>query len=432
MLFSILKWARGYLTILLYGNSPERFMNLCRKRNILLWNMHTCGHYCICNVSVEGFKLMRPIARKTKTRPVIQKKSGLPFLVRRYRNRTGFLAGMALCLFFLYYSSLFIWKISADGQYTHTEEEITKFLKTQDIAVGTKISEIDAAAAEEEIRKHFNDIGWVSIEITGTRLYVHIAETNMPVDSEHVAQAESNLVASHDGVVHSMVTRGGTPMAAENEIVSKGAVLVSGVLEITDDSGQVVKKKAVAADADIMLETEYTYQDSFSMEYEQADYTGNIKTAYGLSIFGYPFFIENPLKSIANFEKYDIIMGENDIHLGKNFILPLKIMKKQWREYEGIPKIYSREEAKAEAEKHLKRYLDALAEKDVKVLEQDLHFTIREKTNGKNRQNKSMAVVSGTLKVLEPQEERTLIGAEEVEMEPEIEQEDTDLEEQDS
>lgn len=431
MFLSMCKWFRGYVTILLYGSSPERFMNLCRKRKILLWNLHTCKGYCICNVSVEGFRLLAPIARKTKTRPVIQRKAGFPFFIKRYRNRTGFLAGMILCLFFLYYSSLFLWKITAEGEYTHTEEEIIKFLKTQQVSVGTKISDIDAALVEEEIRKQFSDIGWVSIEITGTRMYVHLAETNMPVDAEHVAQAESDLVASHDGVVRHIITRRGTPEVTENEAVSKGAVLVSGLVEITGDGGEVVRTNAVAADADIILETEYCYKDSFPMAYEKAEYTGETKTAYGLSVFGYAFFIENPLKSIANFEKYDIIMGENDIHLGKNFILPLKIIKKQWREYRGIQENYTRQEAKAEAEKHLKRYLDTLKEKDVEVLSNNLVFTVKQEPAGKGKKKKrspvSMAAVDGTLRVLEPQKERQPIYT--ADLEEADTQENTDLEE---
>ena len=284
MLLSILKWSRGYVTVLLYGTSPERFMNLCRKKNILLWNMHTYGHYCICNVSVKGFKMLRPIARKTRTRPIIQKKTGMPFLMKRYRNRTGFLAGMMLCLFFLYYSSLFVWKITVEGQYTHTEEEITKFLKTREITVGTKISEINAALAEEEIRKEFDDIGWVSVEITGTRLYVHLAETNMPVESEQAELAASDIVASHDGIVRSIITRKGTPMVTEDTIVKKGDILVSGLLEIKGDNEEIVERKTGVADADIMIETEYTYKDSFPMEYEQMNYTGETKLAYGFSL----------------------------------------------------------------------------------------------------------------------------------------------------
>ncbi len=421
MLLSILKWSRGYVTVLLYGTSPERFMNLCRKKNILLWNMHTYGHYCICNVSVKGFKMLRPIARKTRTRPIIQKKTGMPFLMKRYRNRTGFLAGMMLCLFFLYYSSLFVWKITVEGQYTHTEEEITKFLKTREITVGTKISEINAALAEEEIRKEFDDIGWVSVEITGTRLYVHLAETNMPVESEQAELAASDIVASHDGIVRSIITRKGTPMVTEDTMVKKGDILVSGLLEIKGDNEEIVERKTGVADADIMIETEYTYKDSFPMEYEQMNYTGETKLAYGFSAFGYAFFVENPLKTIAKFEKYDIIVDEHEIHLGKNFILPLKVIKKQWREYESIPVVYSRQEAKDEAEKHLRRYLHTLEEKNVEVLEQKLHFTVKsqtEKKKGKKRKTASivsMAAVSGTLQVLEPQKERKMISMAKIE-----------------
>lgn len=210
-------------------------------------------------------------------------------------------------------------------------------------------------------------------------------------------------------------------MVTEDTIVKKGDILVSGLLEIKGDNEEIVERKTGVADADIMIETEYTYKDSFPMEYEQMNYTGETKLAYGFSAFGYAFFVENPLKTIAKFEKYDIIVDEHEIHLGKNFILPLKVIKKQWREYESIPVVYSRQEAKDEAEKHLMRYLHTLEEKNVEVLEQKLHFTVKsqtEKKKGKKRKTASivsMAAVSGTLQVLEPQKERKMISMAKIE-----------------
>lgn len=434
MLLSVLKWSRGYLTVFLRGNSVERFMNLCRNKGILLWNVHMIGSCCICNVSVDGFKRMKNIAAKTKTRPVIQKRTGLPFLLKRYRNRTAFFFGMLVCFFCLYYSSLFVWKITVEGQYTHTQEEITEFLKTIDIVVGTKISKIDASLAEEKIRTYYDDIGWVSIEITGTRLYVHIAETNMPTKAADVSETESNLVASHDGIVRSIVTRAGTPLVEENEAVSKGAVLVSGLLNITGDDGETVEVKAVSADADIVLETNYSYQDSFSMEYEQAVYTGKEKTAYGLSLMGAVFFVENPLKKIVNFKNYDIIVSEHDVCLGKNFVLPLKFVKKQWREYDSVLESYSKEEAKQEAQEHLLRYLGVLEEKEVTVLDKKLNFSVTKAASTQTKQTKeaslvSMASVKGVITVLEPQEERKKITTKELAAAEE--KNNTDMEEPD-
>ena len=136
----------------------------------------------------------------------------------------------------------------------------------------------------------------------------------MPVESEQAELAASDIVASHDGIVRSIITRKGTPMVTEDTIVKKGDILVSGLLEIKGDNEEIVERKTGVADADIMIETEYTYKDSFPMEYEQMNYTGETKLAYGFSAFGYAFFVENPLKTIAKFEKYDIIVDEHEIH----------------------------------------------------------------------------------------------------------------------
>lgn len=393
MLLSILKWSRGYLTILLCGQSLERFMNLCRNRGILLWDMHTEGRCCVCNISVEGFRQLPPIVRKTSVRPHIRARYGLPFLVHRYWGRTGFLVGMGLCLFFIYYSSLFVWKITATGQYSHTEEELIKFLKTQGITPGTKIEQIDAAAAEEEVRKEFEDIGWVSIEITGTRLYIHISETNMPVGNENADRKESDLTAGHDGTIYSIITRRGTPMVEQGQEVKKGDVLVSGQVDVIGDDGVAVSTKMIPADADILLKTSYEYHDEFPLAFEKPEYTGQIKKSYGISLFGHTFFIENPLKRIDKFEKYDIIVSETDTHLGKDFILPCSFLVKTWREYRPIEQVYTKEEAKQEALEHLNRYLEALKEQDVEILKPKLTFSVSE----------NMAMVSGEISVLEKQ-----------------------------
>ena len=38
MLLSVIKYFRGYVHVKLTGYAPERFLNLCGNRNILIWN----------------------------------------------------------------------------------------------------------------------------------------------------------------------------------------------------------------------------------------------------------------------------------------------------------------------------------------------------------------------------------------------------------
>ena len=44
---SLLKYIKGYLLVHLTGYAPERFLNMCGKRNILVWNLRKTedGYY---------------------------------------------------------------------------------------------------------------------------------------------------------------------------------------------------------------------------------------------------------------------------------------------------------------------------------------------------------------------------------------------------
>ena len=86
MLIRLLKWYQGYLLIYLRGFAPERFLNLCRNKNIFLWGLHQTDDGYECYISLKGFFKIRPIARKTKTRPVIRCRIGFPFYFQKYKN----------------------------------------------------------------------------------------------------------------------------------------------------------------------------------------------------------------------------------------------------------------------------------------------------------------------------------------------------------
>lgn len=82
MIFKILQYIRGYLFIRVTGYSAERFLNACRHRGIRLWNMHPAGNAYEMNISIRGFRKIKPIVRKTGVRVIITGREGLPFSVQ--------------------------------------------------------------------------------------------------------------------------------------------------------------------------------------------------------------------------------------------------------------------------------------------------------------------------------------------------------------
>jgi similar to stage IV sporulation protein len=115
MLLSVIKYFKGYVYVRLSGYAPERFLNLCGSRDILIWNLKSIADgYEFC-ISVAGFKQLRPILKKTRTHIRIIKKYGMPFELYHYRKRKMFAMGMILFAGLLYYLSGFIWNIEVNG-----------------------------------------------------------------------------------------------------------------------------------------------------------------------------------------------------------------------------------------------------------------------------------------------------------------------------
>ena len=76
MIFKILfYYIVGYLNIIVEGVFVERFINICKSKNILLWNIKMeKGVKLYANIGIKDYRNIREIARKTNTKIRIRKK----------------------------------------------------------------------------------------------------------------------------------------------------------------------------------------------------------------------------------------------------------------------------------------------------------------------------------------------------------------------
>lgn len=372
MLTKLLNWFRGYLYVRIRGTAPERFINLCCNKNIFIWDLQPVEEDYRFHITIKNYKRLKPIARKTGIVPKIIHKIGLPFILHRYRKRKGFFAGIFICMILVYMLSLFIWNISILGGSKYTTEAMLKFLDDKGVYTGIQKSKVNCQEIEETIRLAYNDIGWVSAEIKGTRLIIKLTETNMPAPAA-IAISPSNMVATKNAIVKEIITRAGTPQVKVGEVVKKGDILVSGVVTVLGDFEVILNKKPIVADADIICKTYYEYYDSFPLKYIDKTYTSNDKKGYYITILGGKLFLYNPRNS---YDKYDIIVNENTLHITDSFYLPFRYGTITTREYSEKIETYQEEEATSIAKAKLKRYFDRLEENNVLIKENNVTITI--------------------------------------------------------
>lgn len=208
----VLKYIKGYLRIKVWGFSPERFMNLCSNKGILLWDIVREGDVYYMNINLRGFWALKPIVKKTGTRAAILERYGLPFFVPKLLKRKMFVGGLVLAVAFWLVSSSFIWNIQIDGNYQITDDVFQSFLKENQVTVGMRKDNLDIEELEKQIRREFPQITWASAKLMGTRLQIDIKENDAPISIEEKLPSDGrDLVAEFDGRVVSMIVRSGVP-----------------------------------------------------------------------------------------------------------------------------------------------------------------------------------------------------------------------------
>lgn len=379
MVKELLSYKRGSLRIRVTGGNYDRFLNLCAHHGIALWNLEYHEGAYEMDISLEGFRLLRPLARKSSSRVRIIRRYGLPFFLYRYQNRKMLFAGMVFGLFLMIAMSRFLWSIDIEGNYKITDGQILRYLEEVQIVNGTRISSVDCKELAAQLRKEFDDFTWVSVKQEGTCLLIQVQEnTDTQGIAEHTQEPElsSDLIADKNGTIVSMITRTGVPQVAAGDTVKKGDILVKGVLDIVDDSGEVTGHQFCASDADIQIKTSYQYYEKIPVKQTRKQYTGRKKKTYYLKAgkWGVSFPVYK-----TPFSTYDSVAEKHPFCLFQNFYLPFSMETREYREYEIVTVNMTPEEVVSQAENNLYKFLTKIQEKGVQIFENNVKIETDEK-----------------------------------------------------
>ena len=368
-MIALIQFLKGYLRIRVWGFSPERFMNLCSMRNILLWDIAKEGDVYYMNISLKGFRSLRPIARKTGTRVVILQRHGLPFFVPVLWKRKIFILGLLLCISFWIFSSFFIWDIELSGNYQITEDIFMSYLKSNHVTVGMRKRDLDIEALEKGIRRQFQIVTWTSARLDGTKLIIQIKENDTPpILSEEEEEGGKDLIAPFDGKIISMIVRNGVPKVSIGDEVTEGMVLVEGKIPVLNEDSTVREYQYVASDGDIIIEHTITCEETLPFDHIEKEYTGRTKVKYFLRIGN----IEVKLDEEQPFLVYDSVIREKVPVLFQKLSIPVMAGSITHREYSNVEYTYSEEEARKILSEKINEFFSSLEEKGVQIIEKDV------------------------------------------------------------
>lgn len=332
-MFLVYLWnyIRGYVIITVTGRNIERFINICSRRNILLWEIIRINQDSAqMKASIRGFKHMRPAARKSRCKVRISKRCGLPFKFSRFRRRKGFKLGVIIFSVLILLSMSIIWDIEITGSDPELNSKIMTVLHENSIGRGSLKMNIDAKKIASEISLGVDEIAWVGVEVKGVKLYITFKDrvsTPTVIDSDQLY----NIVANRDGLITRLEVYAGNALVKEGDTVKKGQVLVSGTMQSQNpDNGT----REVHALGKIIARTWYQCSLPVSSVYTQRFKTGNTHKV------SYLRFLDCKIKLPSNpltFSLYDtevedkIITGPFGIKLpiGLTVEISSEIMEKQ-------------------------------------------------------------------------------------------------------
>ncbi len=397
-ILNILNFTRGYVNVKVTGGHLERFINICTCENINIWNVKARGSDTLTAcVSVKGFFLLKNICRKTGTKIHILSKKGMPFLSLRLRKRIGLLLGFAIFLIASFWLFSHIWYIDVDTSTTIPREELIHQLELSGIYKGTPLRDIDPNKVQAHMLSLNSRLAWAWPHVRGNSLYLEVREkVAVP---EILPTNPCNIVASHSGLITSMLVKEGRHVVTENMYVSEGQLLVGGIMDSV-----AMGVRYVHADAEIWATTEESLTETFSLMANETKQTGNKSVRYTLKFGSFP--VSTPLIG-KSFSAYETIDSEKVFHIGSVYF-PISLIKTEYMETITETAIYPETKVTEEAQQYLENLLQNSL-KNGMILEK--RFDI-EKPDDKTMRLTLYAVCSRQIGVTQPIEEETKIGGE--------------------
>ncbi len=358
----LLSYLLGYVNISVEGYYIERFINMCISKGILLWGMkREKSTYLKTNISINDFKRIKAIAKKTKCKITLNNKKGFPFLLNKYKERKIFLVSLIMILILIYVTSRFVWNIEVEGNENIQTAEIMEQLNELGLKIGKRKAKVDPNEIIRKIRLERNDIAWMSINISGTNAIVKIVEnTQKPdiIDKKDFC----NIISDKVGVITKINAKNGTALVKVGDLVKEGTILVGGWME-----GKYTGKRYVHSDAEIEARVWYSKKECEAYIQEENIKTGNSEKRYAVKINNFKI---NLYKSLPNFKKYDTINESKKLKLFSNFYLPIELEIFEYQEINTIKREYTNQELKDKLISKLKNELnDEIGNKNVENIQ---------------------------------------------------------------
>ncbi|MBZ4653762.1 MAG: putative rane protein [Peptococcaceae bacterium] len=371
-----MKWygmLTGYVEVNLWGENPERVINMAMSRGIYLWDIRQVDKgYFRLKVRLGGYKALRHIVRRSSCRIKIREKKGFPFWLFRAQKRKILVSGVLFFCLTLYLLSSFVWFIEIRGNERVPGDLILTKVEERGLKKGVPIKSFNKETVKEKLLIEIPELAWVGITIQGTKVIIEVVEkTVVPYTDE---SKPADLVAGMDGQVEELLVLKGTPLIKEGDMVTKGQVLIQGLvypqIQVNQDGSITPSGNPERVRARGVVRSKVTRKliGQCAVKEEGDLDTGAETTIVILRFMGREVIVSGP-KTVP-YERYRKIRLVKTLFPGRNILPPVELITDTYFQQEHYEKNWGVEGAYQEAVKRARAEL-------LKALPQD-HRIIKE------------------------------------------------------
>lgn len=239
----LLRYIKGFVSFTGKGGFTERFINLCSKRKILLWDTSYIDGVLHAKCCTSDYFKLKEISKKSGVSIKIDERYGFKEDLNKQKSRAGLLMG---CIFFITFFSLmsnFVWIIDVSGNEGLSKEEIIVMAENEGLHIGTFKPFFDEVSSANSISKKSNGVlSWTAINIKGSHAVIEVREQKESIKNTQ-KKVPCNILSDVDGVVISAEIFEGISHIHPGDAVKKGDLLISGVIDNEDMSTFFVEAK---------------------------------------------------------------------------------------------------------------------------------------------------------------------------------------------
>lgn len=325
------------------GLNIARFLRFAGEEGIRLTNIRRAGTRrvtaCVCENSLPA---LQEIALRGGWKLSVGSRKGAgraaDWLHARWLLAAAILtAGIALLA-----ASRVMWQIDIVNGGTY-DADIRSALTELGVEAPMLRSQIDLGELRDALEWRYPRIAWFECGWRGTTLVITPVEGVLPRAEENSGACD--VVAARDGIIHTIVTKAGTPVVKPGDVVRKGEVLIRG--EERTSEGAV---RPVAARGSVTARVWVAASVRMSACETVTIYTGRTENAWTVRT---PWFDLWPMGE-SDFSQYDTSVSE--MAFGGIF-LPMTLHVETRMEAESTTELRNYDDLEADAEEAAMRKL---------------------------------------------------------------------------